>query len=342
MALDLIIAIHSEGMAVEVMTTQPSPDRRLELLPPDVPVWRLPALLPPGALPGAIVARAASRRPAVVHVLNSRIGLDITPALASLPSGPRVVCHLHGEEGPGGGYPPYAVRRHRGSITAFVVVSDDLADIVEGYGADPSRIHVVRPRVDLKRFQPTTSSNLDDGTLRVLLPARLATEKRPLLAIEAIEELIRRGTPATLTLAGDGPLRDNVMAAIAASPHSDAFAAPGIVNDMPKAYGGHDVVLLTSQFEASPLAIGEALASGVAVVAPRIGGIPELVGDCGVLVDDPTPANLAAALVRFADRDMRLRARSAGRERAIAMLGPHETTERLIEIHRSVAAGRAR
>ena len=339
MAMDLIIAMHSAGMSVEVMTTQPSPDRRLEFVPPDVPVWRLPALLPPGALPGAIVARAASTRPAVVHVLNSRIGLDITPALASLTSGPRVVCHLLGEEGPGGGYPPYAVRRHRSSITAFVVVSDDLADVIAGYGADRSRTHVVRPRVDLERFQPTNPPKADDGTLRVLLPARLASEKRPLLAIAAIEEVIRRGTPATLTLTGDGPLRDTVLAAIATSPHSHAFAAPGIIDDMPKAYGDHDVVLLTSEFEATPLAIGEALASGVAVVAPRIGGIPELVGDCGVLVDDPTPANLADAITHFADRDARLRARSAGRERAMKMLGPGATTHRLLHIHRQVAAG---
>lgn len=338
-ALDMITGLDAAGIPVEVMTTQSSPDRRIGSVPPDVAVWRLPALLPNGAIPGAIIERARATKPAVVHVLNSRIGLDAAAALSRMDHKPAVVCHLLGEEGPGGGYPPYAVRVHGADITAFITVSDDLAGIAAKYGAEPSRIHVVRPPVDLKRYHPAVPRAPDRGVLRVLLPARLADEKRPLLAIAAVEELIDRGMPASLTLTGDGPLRREVEAAISASRYPDAFCAPGVIDDMPSAYRAHDVVMLTSRFEASPLALGEAMACGLAVVAPRVGGIPELVGGAGVLVAEPSRATLAEALATFTSESARRRAGQEGRARAEALLGPESTTSRLIEIHRRAAAG---
>ncbi|WP_338780259.1 glycosyltransferase [Streptomyces sp. DG1A-41] len=61
-----------------------------------------------------------------------------------------------------------------------------------------------------------------------------------------------------------------------------------------------DALVLSSHHEAMPVVVMEAIASGVPVVAPAIGGIPDLVrdGDNGVLVQPGSPQRLAEAVLR--------------------------------------------
>lgn len=341
MAIDLVHALHDAGARVMVVTTQPSENQRASGLPAGVLVENLPDLLPDGAAIGEVVDRADDLSGGVVHILNSRMGLDAIPAIRDLAHSPAIVCHLVGEEGTGGGYPPYASRLYGRDIDAFVVVSGDLSRAIAEYGAPPDRVHVVPPRVDLAAFNPARRRENRANGLRILMPARLAEEKQPLLAIAAISELRRRGIPAELCLTGDGPMRTAVDQAIASEHDPGAFRAPGIVDDMAREYADHDVVLLTSKFEATPVALCEAMAMGMPVVAPSVGGIPDLVGDAGVLVQTPSALAYADALEPLVSPDARRQMGMVGRARAEELLGPRETTERLIEIHRSAVPERA-
>ncbi len=87
---------------------------------------------------------------------------------------------------------------------------------------------------------------------------------------------------------------------------------------MVELYGTADVAVVPSIYEGFGLPAGEALACGVPVVATTGGGLPEVVGDAGVLVD-PGDANALADAVRdlLADDQRRRRLGERGRERIV-------------------------
>ncbi len=339
MALDLIADLTADGVEVMVATTHPaSNDRVDDARARGADVRVLSDLVPRAMVTWAIVDLARRHRVDVVHVLNSREGYDAIPALSQLVPAPRVVAHLQGEEGPGRGYPHYACALYAGGIDMAIAVSDDLAGIVEGYGMPPDRIRVVRPTIDLQHFMQSPFDGAA-GPLRVLMPARISDDKDPLLAVRAIAAAREGGLDVTLTLAGDGPLMPDVRREVAHLGLTDQVSLPGIVDDMATAYASHDVVMLTSRFEASPLAICEAMACGVPVVAPAIGGIPELVGDdAGILVSERAPAAIAAALAALADPHTREAIGRRGRQRAEALLSRNATSDAMRTAYRDLLA----
>ena len=69
---------------------------------------------------------------------------------------------------------------------------------------------------------------------------------------------------------------------------------------------GATALVLASRYEGFGLTAGEAMAAGVPVVATRVGGIPEVVGDAAVLVPPADEATLAAAIHALVTDDRRL------------------------------------
>jgi glycosyltransferase involved in cell wall biosynthesis len=81
-----------------------------------------------------------------------------------------------------------------------------------------------------------------------------------------------------------------------------------------------DIFVLPSRMDPCPLAVLEAMASGLPVVASRVGGIPEEVGDTGLLVEEGNVAALAAAVLQVAEGPaLRERLGAAGRRRVEAL-----------------------
>jgi glycosyltransferase involved in cell wall biosynthesis len=108
-----------------------------------------------------------------------------------------------------------------------------------------------------------------------------------------------------LHLAGDGPRRVEYEAlaadlGVAARVEFHGFVPKAQVADL---LGRSDVFVLASRFENNPCAVIEALASGLPVVATRVGGLPEMIDDdTGILVDPEDSGALAAAIERVLDR----------------------------------------
>lgn len=67
--------------------------------------------------------------------------------------------------------------------------------------------------------------------------------------------------------------------------------------DMPNVYSALDLLCLPSHSEGLPNVIGEAMACGVPCVATRVGGIPEIVGDLGIIVAPADPVALARGVL---------------------------------------------
>ena len=112
--------------------------------------------------------------------------------------------------------------------------------------------------------------------------------------------------------AGQGQLQDEIAEVHRRSGLGDRFALLGYRDDAPRLIAAADVFVLASQHEGLPVTVMEALTAGVPVVAPAVGGLPQVVSDGknGRLVTPGSPTALADAIER-ASRTTR--ARSTGR-----------------------------
>ncbi len=167
---------------------------------------------------------------------------------------------------------------------------------------DWAKLRVVHCGADLSRY-PLAPPRRGPG-FRVLCVARLAPQKGLEVLLGAVKLLAGRGIDVHLVLVGDGPMRERLRLRAERLQITDRVTLMGAVgqDDMAAYYAGADVFCLPSFAEGVPVVLMEAMASGRAVVATRVGGVPELVEDgaSGLLVAPGNVDELAAALERLA------------------------------------------
>ena len=137
--------------------------------------------------------------------------------------------------------------------------------------------------------------------VEVLYAGRLRTRKAVAVLIEAFAKVHRQAPAARLRLAGDGEQRPALEEQAQRLGLADVVCFEGTVphDRMPALYAAADVFCLPSLYEGFPLAILEAMAAGLPVVATGVAGNPEAVEDGvhGRLVEAEDVAGLAAALL---------------------------------------------
>jgi len=190
--------------------------------------------------------------------------------------------------------------------------------------AEFRRLHVRNLRqvplgVDLDCFQPGHR----DTQLRAQFAApdepllvhcsRLSPEKRPERAIGALAELRRRGVPARLVVAGDGPR----LAGLCAQARDLPVRFLRYVTDravLARLLATADVVIAPGPAETFGLSALEALASGTPVVVNDTSALPEVIGQAGLTAPD-NDAAFADAIQCLLDTGVELR-RARARARA--------------------------
>ncbi|KQS68818.1 glycosyltransferase [Modestobacter sp. Leaf380] len=170
----------------------------------------------------------------------------------------------------------------------------------------------------------------------VLVVARVSAQKDPLRFVAAVGLLNAEGPQVRALWAGEGDLLDEARsAAQALGPDGPVFL--GARTDVADLMAGADVVALTSRWEGLPLVLLEAAALGRPLLAPRVGGCPEVVVDGvnGRTFDvDADPAVVAATLSEMLRPDLLAAMGAASRTR----YEEHFTTEgRVLAIERVFA-----
>jgi glycosyltransferase involved in cell wall biosynthesis len=162
--------------------------------------------------------------------------------------------------------------------------------------------------------------------------------------VKRVPDLVRaaaRVPDLELQLVGDGPERSRIEAAVAATGSTDRVHFAGYRADPLPNLLRSDVVVLPSAAEACPMALLQAMACGVPVIASRVGGIPEIVRDGvdGVLVDPGVEDQLVDALALLAgDPELRRRLGAAGRSRVVDRFGISRSARSLVAIYERLAA----
>jgi glycosyltransferase involved in cell wall biosynthesis len=150
----------------------------------------------------------------------------------------------------------------------------------------------------------------------VLTVSRIAPQKRLDVLVEAAAELGARRPGVRWLVAGDGD--DDLLAGLRR--RATELNAPvtwlGHRSDVPALMAGADVFALPSAWEARALVVQEAMAAGLPVVATAVGGVPDLLGETGLLVPPGDARALVAALERLlTDRILAAGLARAARER---------------------------
>ncbi|MCZ2152444.1 MAG: glycosyltransferase [Bryobacterales bacterium] len=137
--------------------------------------------------------------------------------------------------------------------------------------------------------------------------ARLDPQKDPVALIEAFTAALRGYPEWHLILAGTGGLRDELEQLTQRFGMAHRIHFLGVVSDVPAMLQAASLFILASRWEGTPLAVMEAMAAGVPVVATRVGGVPGLVDDgvSGVLVEPGDSQRLAEAVASVALNEAR-------------------------------------
>ncbi len=236
----------------------------------------------------------------------------------------------------------------------FLALGPAMRARLAALGFDAARTAEQPLVVDCAAFSPMESGRTPgprgggDAPLRIATIARFVPKKGLHDAIAVTARLRAAGLAVQHTVAGDGPLRDELAALAASAGVADIVSFPGFLGraDVARLLRASDVLLAPSRTapdgdtEGTPAVILEAMACGAAVVATRHAGIPDIVSHDadGLLAGEGDVAALADAVRRLGgDAALRARLAAAARHRVLARNDVAPATDLLLANYAAAA-----
>ena len=252
----------------------------------------------------------AKTRPDVLHThlqFSSTFGIAVGASLGQ--SGPLLVDHIHTDP-----IQAYTFWQRLGCrmlaprVGVHVAVSTSLRDATNlAFGGRTRSIEVIPPGINLQIFHerhadPARVQYFRAGaSLVVGTVGRLAEEKAFHVLLEATPRLLE-GNPGTrLLIVGDGPLSTALKQRAKQLEINHAVAFVGYQSDVVSAYRAMDVFVMPSRREGFGIAIIEAMALGVPVIATKVMGTVDVVrdGETGLLVPYGDAIAIVSAIARL-------------------------------------------
>lgn len=241
---------------------------------------------------------------------------------------------------------------HRASGSHMSVVCRQAYFHALGLGVSAGHLSCETNGVDVQAFQPQprTAGGLRD---ELGIPAdapllgfvgRLSPEKGPSVFVRAALLLHSRAPEVHFVMVGEGPLEPELRRLAELFGLQGRMHFAGLRRDMQAIYSELDVVVSSSNSEAMPLALMEAMACGLPIVATRVGGVPDLVehGETGWLVGPGEFDDLAGRCGELvADAAMRRRMGERARQRVVERFDLSDCVERMDQLIARLAHARA-
>ena len=223
--------------------------------------------------------------------------------------------------------------------------------LIELYGADPGRVEVVHPGVDLSVFRPSTTARarlgLPPDAVVLLFAGRIQPLKAPDVLLNAVAALLDR----------DPGLRDRLVVPVVGGPSGTGlerpeslvqladtlgiadvvrFVPPVAQNILADWYAAATLVCVPSYNESFGLVAVEAQATGTPVVAAAVGGLSTVVRDgvSGLLVEGHDPVDYARAMQRIVTAPALRQRLAAGALSQARCYAWERTADRTVEVYR--------
>ena len=174
------------------------------------------------------------------------------------------------------------------------------------------RFQIVPLGLDLAALEAIDNTARRDARKQLGIPeeakvivwvGRLTPIKQPEVFLDAAKLIKLRHPQAIFLVVGDGELRSEVESKARALKMTNDIRFLGWRGDLPTIYAASNLSLLTSRNEGTPVAIIEAMASGLPSVSPNVGGVRDVITDpsVGTIVEEGSPESLAATACALLD-----------------------------------------
>jgi glycosyltransferase involved in cell wall biosynthesis len=234
----------------------------------------------------------------------------------------------------------------------FIAVTDRAKKALMIEGVPEERIRVIPIGIDTSRFKPARDTGMreklgvNDEDFTVLFVGRLTPEKGVYDLLYAIKLMsLRPGSRRIkVVFAGSGPERES-MASLAGRMGIESYlrlAGDFSYGEIPRLYNSADAFILPSipvHFwqEQFGIVLLEAMSSGLPVISTMSGSIPEVVGDCGVLVQPNDPLSIYEAVLKLStDAAYKNALASRARERAVKDFDIGPVSARLESVYKEL------
>ena len=199
------------------------------------------------------------------------------------------------------------------SVDTVVAISHGVQAVLRAGGVSETRIRRIPSGVDTACFvfRPETRASLRTQLFQqygigvtdslIVSTGALVERKDARSLIQAVHHLHRNGLQPHTLICGEGPLRASLEAEVEALGLASYIHFIGFCSDVPAYLAAADVFVHVPVWEGLGVAVIEALAAGLPVIASQVGGIPELITDqsTGLLIRPQDPIALADALRRL-------------------------------------------
>jgi glycosyltransferase involved in cell wall biosynthesis len=217
-----------------------------------------------------------------------------------------------------------------------VAVSGDIRKyFVNDLGFRAERVAVIHNGI---KITPTVCSKAAGGSFVIGSSGRLFPVKDYPLMVRIAQELAS-DKKIYFALAGDGPERGALEKSIDECGLAGHFSLKGHLEVMDSFYAGLDLYLNTSVHEGIPITILEAMALGLPVVAPRVGGFGEIIEDGveGFLVPSRDPKAFAEKCLLLQDANLRQRMGQAARVKVARDFSAEHMARQYYQLYRELA-----
>ena len=270
---------------------------------------------------GSIQKLAAKTRADIIHAHGYKADVYVYLALRRSDYPLISTCHNWINQDPMVSFYGFVDRLILRKYSAVVAVSNEVRNRLLGAGVCENKVYLIRNGIDLRPFESAVPS-LRGGIAPETAPivgwvGRLSNEKGADIFLHAAALVLIQVPHAQFLLVGEGPEEINLEALIDELSIRPSVTLVGRRDDMPSVYASMDVMVSSSRQEGLPMAILEAMAAGLPLVASAVGEVPTVVLNdrTGVLVKEEDASVLAAGIVELlGDYSKRVRFGSTARQ----------------------------
>jgi L-malate glycosyltransferase len=220
-------------------------------------------------------------------------------------------------------------------FSKVVCVSSSMKQSFIAKGFKNERIEVIRNGIEIRECNRIQNR----GIFTVGAVGRICKVKDYILFVNIANYILKiEKKPIHFLIAGDGPERNEIQGLIYKFGIEKSCIICGHIDEIKAFYGKLDVFLNTSLHEGIPIAVLEAMEHNVPVVAPNVGGLPEIIHNSidGYLIDSRDPIEFANKILLLRNWEQRQKMGRSAREKVEKYFSANRMAQEYVRLYSEI------